>query len=57
MPAPVHLADPRSFTYAEAGYESALAAENALKFIRLTSQSGLFPQAGAPCEADDTSSP
>jgi hypothetical protein len=57
MPAPVHLADPRSFTYAEAGYESALAAENALEFIRLTSQSGLFPQAGAPCEADDTSSP
>jgi hypothetical protein len=57
MPVPVHLADPRSFTYAGVGSGSAAADENAFKFIRLTSQSGLFPQAGATCKADDTSSP
>jgi len=57
MPAPVHLADPRSFTYAGAAFGRLPISENAIRFIRLTFQSGLFPQAGAPCEADDTSSP
>jgi hypothetical protein len=57
MPVPVHLADPRSFTYAGVAFGPAPVAENAIRFIRLTSQSGRFPQAGATCKADDTSSP
>jgi hypothetical protein len=57
MLAPVHLADPCSFTYAGVASGPVPVAENAIGFIRLTFQSGLFPQAGAACKADDTSSP
>jgi hypothetical protein len=57
MLAPVHLADPCSFTYAGVASGPVPVAENAIRFIRLTFQSGLFPQAGAACKADDTSSP
>jgi hypothetical protein len=49
MPAPVHLADPRSFTYAGIIIGPVPIAENAIRFIRLMFQSGHFPQAGAPC--------
>jgi hypothetical protein len=49
MPAPVHLADPRSFTYAGIAFGPLPVAENAIRFIRLTYQSGHFPQAGAAC--------
>jgi hypothetical protein len=49
MPAPVHLAAPRSFTYAGVVIQPAPVAENTIRFIRLTYQSGHFPQAGAAC--------